>query len=77
MEMPGGQKEKDLIIVINDKFFYKGPVLLDNKRLIYTDDENYHVDLDEDLEKACWRIYDMWYADKSEKSPQPSEIYKG
>lgn len=64
MDTPNINQEKDLIIVINGICFYKGNLLLDNKQLIYTNDENYHVDVDENLEKACWRIYDLWYAEK-------------
>lgn len=54
----------ELIINIKGVKFYKG-VTVDTgekvERIIMTDRESYRVDVDEDLLKACGRIYKLWY----------------
>ena len=57
-------KKFEVITVINNIVFYKGDILnngVKQQQLIFTDDENFRVDIDEDLAKACNRIYRNYY----------------
>lgn len=58
--------QKDLIITIGNVNFYKGKIITNtepNEQIIYTDDENYRISTNEDLIKACQRIYKLNYED--------------
>lgn len=58
------KKEFEFITKINDVNFYKGSIIdFGNKKeqIVFTDDENYRIDIDEDIIKACNRIYINWY----------------
>lgn len=54
----------NLIVSIEGIEFFKGSVI-DNgtkkEQLIYTNDENFRIDIDEDPLKACQRIYHNYY----------------
>lgn len=55
-------KPRDLITEIKGIKFYKGNLIKEsNRRVVYTDDENYRILEDEDILKACERIYKLWY----------------
>ena len=50
---------------INGVVFYLGPTMEDglgDKRIVFTEDENFHIDVDEDIVRACERIYQNYYA---------------
>lgn len=54
----------ELIITIQGINFYKGNLINNGnkkERLIITDIDNYRIDEDEDIIKACNRIYNLWY----------------
>lgn len=54
----------ELITNIKGIQFYKGNIInngLKKERIIATDDNNYRIDEDEDILKACNRIYKLWY----------------
>jgi len=54
----------DKIITINRIDFFKGNIIdngMKKEQLIFTNDENFRIDIDEDLEKACKRIYSNYY----------------
>ena len=58
-------KKLELITDIKGIKFYKGNIIdngLKKERLVITDSENYRVDEDEDILKACNRIFKLWYA---------------
>ena len=49
---------------VNGVVFYLGPIMeegLGDKRIVFTEDENFHVDVDEDIARACERIYENYY----------------
>ena len=57
-------KQLEVITEIDGVKFYKGNIIDNgNKKelLIITDDENFRIDIDEDLSKACKRIYHNYY----------------
>ena len=57
-------KQKEILTIINGIKFYKGNIINNgNKKelIIYTDLENYRISTDEDILKACNRIYKLWY----------------
>ena len=57
-------KQLEVITEIDGVKFYKGNIIDNgNKKelLIITDDENFRIDIDEDLNKACKRIYHNYY----------------
>ena len=59
------KKELEVIAEINGVKFYKGNIIDNgNKKelLIMTDDENFRIDIDEDINKAINRIYNNYYA---------------
>ena len=59
------KKELEVIAEINGVKFYKGNIIDNgNKKelLIFTDDENFRIDIDENINKAIKRIYDNYYA---------------
>ena len=54
----------ELITNIKGVNFYKGAIIdngLNKEVVIITDEENYRVDVDEDILKACARIYTLWF----------------
>jgi hypothetical protein len=54
----------EIIIKINNIEFFKGNIInngVKKEQLIFTKDENFRVDMDEDLIKACDRIYHNYY----------------
>lgn len=59
------KKELEVIAEIDGVKFYKGNII-DNgnkkKLSIFTDDENFRIDIDENINKAIKRIYDNYYA---------------
>ncbi len=53
---------------INGVIFYLGPIFEEgdgDKRIVFTSDENYHIDTDEDIQQACKRIYENCYSSES------------
>ena len=59
-------KNFEVITEINGIKFFKGNVI-DNgckkQLLIFTDNENFRIEIDEDILKACNRIYNNYYKD--------------
>lgn len=54
----------DKITEINGIEFFRGNIINNGAKpelLIFTNDENFRVDIDEDPEKACKRIYRNYY----------------
>lgn len=50
---------------INGVVFYLGPVFDDgqgDQRVVFTQDGNHHIDPDEDIQLACERLYNDYYA---------------
>lgn len=53
-----------VICIINDKTFYYGGYNIYGWHLVYTDDENFHIEYSENVfpnKKDCQRIYDNYY----------------
>ena len=58
------KKQMEIITTIENVTFYKGNVIDNgNKKelIIFTNEDNFRVDLDEDILKACNRIYNNYY----------------
>jgi len=58
------KKNFEVIAEINNIKFYKGNVLntgAEKQLLVFTDDENFRIAIDEDPVKACSRIYRNYY----------------
>jgi hypothetical protein len=58
------KKINEVITIINDVTFYKGNIIdngMKKQLLIFTNDDNFRVDIDEDIQKACNRIYNNYY----------------
>lgn len=58
------KKELEVIAEINGVKFYKGNIIdngMKKELLIMTDDENFRIDIDEDVDKAIARIYHNYY----------------
>ena len=58
-----------IICTIEDKTFYYGGYNMHGWHLVYTEDENFHVDIDKNTlptEKDCQRIYHNYYTQKRE-----------
>lgn len=58
------KKPLEIAIAINGVNFYKGNTIdngVKKQLLIFTDDENFRIDIDEELQKACNRIYNNYY----------------
>ena len=58
------KKKLEVVSTIECVNFYKGNII-DNgnekQQVIFTDDENFRIDIDEDIQKACTRIYNNYY----------------
>lgn len=57
-------KQSEVIAEINGVTFYKGNTINNGTKtelLIFTHNENFRVDIDEDPVKACKRIYRNYY----------------
>jgi len=54
----------ELITTINSIKFFKGNTI-DNgnkkEQIIFTNEDNFRIDIDEDILKACNRIYNNYY----------------
>jgi hypothetical protein len=54
----------EIIITIQNIIFYKGNIIdngMKREQIVFTNDENFRVDLDDDLIRACNRIYNNYY----------------
>lgn len=54
-------KNYEVITEVNGIKFYQGNII-GQERIVFTDYENYRINADEDIIKACNRIYRLWYA---------------
>jgi hypothetical protein len=58
------KKPLEIITTIKGVNFYKGNIIENGTKkqlLIFTVYDNYRIDIDEDLHKACNRIYNNYY----------------
>ena len=50
-----------LICTIGTINFYTWDKISNDKKLVFTDNENFYIDLDEEETKACNRIFNNYY----------------
>jgi hypothetical protein len=54
-------KNARIICKIGNIEFFTRDIIVNDKKIIFTHDENYAIDYDENEEKACKRIFNFYY----------------